>query len=389
LLNSIKKYFRRRNIHMPEKEKKPEDQKKVTRRKFLGTSVKVGAGVAAASFASKFLGSKKSPFSAFAGGEEEAEMPAGKIPKRVGWLGNYMMHEWYQNVQKGMRARAGDLGINLEVLDSNQDMARQVSLAEDLMAKGVDVLIVTPVQQEGAAAIVKKAKMEGFPIVIEASAVEGMTTLVAICDYDCGYKGGVETGKYVKAELGGKARILGIDLPMLRPCILRVDGFFDGIRTIIPDAEMVHRIDGSGLKDIALQVSTDALTADPDVNVIYGCNDDSALGALQAFRSAGLDDKKLVVCGTGGEGNAFIHAMLEGGPYKVEAAMFPEAVGYECINMAVKLFNNESVPEHYVTPTAALTPETWNDYYSLEGEVRTINWDTVNKIPREGKCLKY
>jgi ribose transport system substrate-binding protein len=311
-----------------------------------------------------------------------------KKPKRIGWVGNYMMHEWYQSLQKGMKFRAAELGIELEIADANLDMAKQVSFAEDFMAKGVDVLIISPVQQEGAEGIVKKAKAEGLPLVIEASAVKGMTTLVAICDYDCGFKGGVETGKYVKAKLGGKARILAVDLPMLRPCILRVDGFYDGIRTIIPDAVMVHRIDGQGLKDKVLQVATDALTKDSNVNVLYGCNDDSALGALQAYKAAGLDTKKVVVCGTGGEGNAFIKAMQEGGPYQVEAAMFPEAVGYECINMAVKLFNNETVPEHWVTPTLALTQSTWNKYYTLKGEVRTINWTTVNAIKREPKCTK-
>ena len=74
----------------------------------------------------------------------------GKVPKKVGWVGNYMMHEWYQTVQRGMKARAAQLGIELEVADANLDMARQVSMAEDLIAKGVDVLIISPVQQEGA-----------------------------------------------------------------------------------------------------------------------------------------------------------------------------------------------------------------------------------------------
>ena len=69
--------------------------------------------------------------------------------------------------------------------------------------------------------------------------------------------------------------------------------------------------------------------------------------------------------------------------------MFPEAVGYECINMAVKLHRGESVAEHYVTPTFALTSENWNQYYSLRGDVRSINWDAVNAIPREDKCGKY
>jgi hypothetical protein len=57
--------------------------------------------------------------------------------------------------------------------------------------------------------------------------------------------------------------------------------------------------------------------------------------------------------------------------------------------MAVKLYNNEEVPRHYVTPTMALTTDTWNDYYELEGDVRTINWDNVNKIKREDSCAKY
>lgn len=326
---------------------------------------------------------------AFAGGKEKVEKPAGKIPKRIGYVTNYAMHEWYQNVMKGMRERAAMLGINLEIIDANLDMAKEVSAAEDLMAKGVDVLIITPVEQKGAVPILKKAKAEGIPVVIEASAVEGMTTLVAICDYDCGYKGGVETGKIFKKEMKGKARVLAIDLPMLRPCILRVDGFMDGLHSVIPDAELVHRLDGSGLKDIALQVSTDALTADPNINIIYGCNDDSALGALQAYRAAGLDEKKLIVCGTGGEGNAFINEMMKGGPYRVEAAMFPEKVGYECIDMAVRLYNNEEVPEHWVTPTLALTQETWSKYYKLEGDKRSIIWDAVNAIKTEEKCAKY
>ena len=49
-----------------------------------------------------------------------------KMPKRVGWVGNYMTHEWYQNVEKGMRDRAEQLGIELEVVDANLDMAKQV-----------------------------------------------------------------------------------------------------------------------------------------------------------------------------------------------------------------------------------------------------------------------
>lgn len=326
---------------------------------------------------------------AFAGAAKKAEKPSGKIPKRVGWVVNYLMHEWYQNMTKGALERASMLGIELEIVDANLDMSREVALAEDLMAKGVDVIILTPVEQKGAVPILKKAEAEGIPVVVQASPVAGMKTLVTPCDYDGGFKGGVETGKYFKEHIGGKARVMAIDLPALRPCILRVDGFMDGLRTQVPDAELVHRLDGQGLKDSTLQVATDALTADPNINVIFGCNDDSALGALQAYRGAGLEESKLVVCGMGGEGMAFIYEMQKGGPYKVEAAMLPEKSGYECIEACVALYNNEEVPEYWITPTVAITPENLSTYYIVEGDVRKPIWDAQNAIPIEDECGKY
>ena len=84
----------------------------------------------------------------FAGGAQEGGAK-GDMPKKIGYVTNYAMHEWYQNVMKGMRDRAGQLGIEIEIIDANLDMAKEVSAAEDLMAKGVDVLIITPVDQKG------------------------------------------------------------------------------------------------------------------------------------------------------------------------------------------------------------------------------------------------
>src|SRR3712207_7229312 len=52
-------------------------------------------------------------------------------------------------------------------------------------------------------------------------------------------------------------------------------------------------------------------------SVIFGINDDSALGGLQAFEAAGGDTSQLLVVGFGCEGNACKDALAEGGPYKV------------------------------------------------------------------------
>src|SRR5436190_3511632 len=74
---------------------------------------------------------------------------AEDMPKKIGYVTNYATHEWYQNVIKGMKDRAGQLGIEFEVRDANLDVAKEVAAAEDFMSQGVDVLIITPVNEEG------------------------------------------------------------------------------------------------------------------------------------------------------------------------------------------------------------------------------------------------
>ena len=92
---------------------------------------------------------------------------AEAMPKKIGYVTNYATHEWYQNVIKGMKAHGKELGIDVEVQDSNLDIAKQVAATEDFIAKGVDVLIITPVNEEGVVPLLRKAKAANIPVVLE------------------------------------------------------------------------------------------------------------------------------------------------------------------------------------------------------------------------------
>ena len=318
-----------------------------------------------------------------------ASAMAADMPKKIGYVTNYATHEWYQNVIKGMKDRAGQLGIEFEVRDANLDVNKEVSQAEDFMSQGVDVLIITPVNEEGVVPLVRRAKEEGLPLVLEGNPVKGMTTMVAICDYDTGYHAGVEAGKYAKDKLGGVAKVMNVGLPLLSATVLRSNGFMDGLKTIIPDATLVHDLDGGGNPDRALEVSSAALAQNSDINIIYGINDSSSQGGLQAWKASGRSQDGLLVVGTGGEGLGFINMMNTEPSYQIEAAMFPEKVGFTAIDAAVKLFNKEDVPLHIVSPTTPMVgTDSWKQYYSVDGTTRTINWDNVNAVVPADKCMK-
>jgi ribose transport system substrate-binding protein len=314
-------------------------------------------------------------------------LAVAETPERIGYIVNYATHEWYQNVIKGMQDRADELGIQLEVRDANLDVARQIAAAVDFMAQGVDVLIITPVNEEGVVQLLRRAGEEGLPVVLEGNPVRGMTTMVAICDYDTGYHAGVAAGAHAMEHLGGEARVMNVGLPLLSATVLRSMGFMDGLQTVIPDAVMVHDLDGGGNPDRSLEVSAAALAQNADINIIYGINDSSAQGGLQAWKASGRDQDNLLVVGTGGEGLAFINAMETEPAWRIEAAMFPEKVGFTTLDAAVALFNGEDLPEHIVSPTAPMVGDEWQQFYSVEGDVRTINWDNVNQLEAPAACM--
>ncbi len=357
------------------------------------TTAPAASPVAAASSA-PVAGATAAPAAGGASGDatvramSPASLPAGwKTPKTVIHVTNYLVHEWYQNLTKGEQARAKDYApaIEFSISDANLDLQKSLAAVDDAVSKNVDVLNFTPVNEKASGATVTKVSSSGKPVICESSPTDGCTTLVSIDDHAAGFKVGVWAANYVKDKLGGKAVILDVGLPALTTTVARSKGFRDGITSVLPDAQVVQSVDGKGLKDEAVKVSADALTAHPDVNVIFGINDDSALGGLQAFKAAGMDTSKLLVVGFGCEGNACKSALQEGGPYKVAAAMFPEYQGRLLVDAGVAALNKTALPKHIVAPTTAITADNMSQFYAKSGDAYTANFDAIAKLSVQGE----
>jgi hypothetical protein len=82
----------------------------------------------------------------------------------------------------------------------------------------------------------------GIPIVVEANPIKGMKTLEAICDYDSGLALGEWVGKHIQKADGQPLKILDLGLPTLRPCLMRSEGFIEGVRSVQPSAELIARL---------------------------------------------------------------------------------------------------------------------------------------------------
>ncbi|MBC7797256.1 MAG: sugar ABC transporter substrate-binding protein, partial [Pyrinomonadaceae bacterium] len=251
---------------------------------------------------------------------------AAKTPKKIGYLTNYSFHIWYQIVIEILKRRANQYGAEIIVVDADLSVENQINQAREMLSE-VDAIILTPAATEGLEEILKLAEKAGKPVLVEANPVAGMATMVAICDYDAGFDLGVWVGENVRKANGSNLRILDVGLPSLRPCLLRSEGFAEGVKSVQPDAIVVASINGEATPPIARAAAFDALSKTGDVDVIFAMDDETGQGAYQGYLDAGFDAETVTIAGFGLAGEHEKDWLMTRKALKVSQAMFPEYVG--------------------------------------------------------------
>jgi ribose transport system substrate-binding protein len=308
-------------------------------------------------------------------------------PKRIGYLTNYSFHIWYQILIEIIRRRAAQYGATLTVLDAELSVERQIQQAQQLFGE-VDALILTPAATQGLESIVASGADRKIPVVVEANPVTGMKTLVAICDYDAGFALGKWVGQQIRSPKSLK--VLDMGLPTLRPCLLRSDGFIDGLQSIQPDAAFVARLNGEGSKIIAKRLAAPLFTSDEgaEVDVIFAMDDETGQGALEAYLEAGRDQNQITLATFGLAGNHEKDLLTARGPLKVGAAMFPEYVAARCVDNVMRIHAGHEVNRRDVIPAIPVTADILPKYYPKTDGVWTPDLQAVAALPTSISCVK-
>lgn len=312
-------------------------------------------------------------------GAPSAEAGSGEVYE-VGYIVSNMSHEWYQNICNGAERRAKDKNIKLSISDANMDSAQQISFAENYISQGVDALIVTPVDPAALGPMVALAEEAGIPLIAESSKFDGMSSYVGITDFDAAQHMGEWMADYA-AENQIDMNILIVGQPIYEACRDRVDGFLAGLDKKGAVYTIAQEVDGNGTKEDSLAVATDALTAHPEVNVIFGINDNSSTGAMNAYLEHGLDESKLTVLGFGFEGTVGRDALLGDTAYKAAVAMFPDYVGAAIVDVAEIAASGQEIPETYDIPTTVITRDNFAEFYTDNGDgTYTTNFDAIDAL---------
>jgi ABC-type sugar transport system substrate-binding protein len=296
---------------------------------------------------------------------------------KIGMAAFMMGQEWYQNIVAGAENRARELGVEFIVADGNNDSSIQVTAIENFIAQKVNAIVISPVDANALITVVKQAKANGIKVICESNMVEGADTRVGISDFESGKTTGLWFAKYAKAN-GIKPKLLILGYKALENCRNRVEGFKAGMTEGGLEYTVAIEVDG-GFREASMNATIDALTAHPDINAVFGINDDSTLGAISAIKQVGLNLENFTTILYGLEGVAG-RTSLNDGSAAAGLSMFPEYVGTTCVNAAMDAINGKPLPDMYVSPTIVVEKKDFNTYFTDVGGVFKLNFAAVDRL---------
>jgi len=261
----------------------------------------------------------------------------------IGFSQGTMNHPWRVAMVEGNQKYAAEklLDVELVVTDGQNDSGKQVADVESLIARGVDVLMISPLTSDALTPAVMDAMEAGIPVVTLDRKVNTPVTIhVGALNKPIG----AQAAKFIAEKLDGKGNVIEIQgTAGASATVDRHDGFVEGIKGT--DLNVVASQHADYLRENAAKFMEDQLQrfGPGEIQAVYAHNDEMALGAIQALEAVDRLDE-VVVVGIDGQNNAF-EAIKEG---KLAATFVYPFVAPEGIQVAHKVAKGEDVESEVI-----------------------------------------
>ena len=190
-----------------------------------------------------------------------------------------------QNAELRMGAYLQD-NVELRFAAAYDSDERQIEQIDSLIKSGIDLLIVAPNQVATISPAIDRAFDQGIPVIVfeRKTNSQKFTAFMSADNYEMGKV----MGHYIVSRLNGQGRVLEIKgLAGSSPAIERHNGFVEALKHA-PDIQLVGSLQGDWTEPRAHTAVSQWLAAHPDtpVDLVFGMNDRSAIGARTAFLEA-------------------------------------------------------------------------------------------------------
>jgi ABC-type sugar transport system substrate-binding protein len=274
--------------------------------------------------------------------------------------------QFWQQVEKGMRDAAKANNVDILVGMNRRQLPVEGQLVDDYITRGVNILIIPPLDKQASAAAAKRAKDKGILVVdydtsLEDKSIAGHT--IGVDSFELAASVGREMRKYIDTQLGGKAAVGLITLP---PINANSKPRRDGVMSALKGAniEIVAEASGSTPEQGANGVET-ILQRNPNTQLIWASNAGTIAGAAVAAQRSNSKAKLYGI----DMSQQLAEMLLD--PAKNLMAVSdqqPYRVGYLAVETAVKAKRGQAQPRNVSVPVKLYTksdPQSVHEYLDL------------------------
>lgn len=256
------------------------------------------------------------------------------------------------------KAEVEKRGLGWEVIaaDGQSNPAKQINDIEDFIAKGVDLIIMSPTQADPLTPVAKKVMEAKIPLIL-------IDRTISSDDYTAFIGGdninaGRVVAEYVNKKLNGEANIVEIQGSLGASATNDRHKGFNEIIAKNPGLKIIADTQADYKRDLALTVMEDILQAHNEIDVVYTHSDNMALGVMNPIVSVGRTDE-MMVFGTDGQKEVF-DAIKAG---KIEGTVFYPTAAVEAVEYAEKILKGEKVEKIWLLDTPLITKENVDEWY--------------------------
>ncbi|PSJ21622.1 rhizopine-binding protein [Halomonas sp. ND22Bw] len=283
---------------------------------------------------------------------------AATIGASVAWFDDNFLTTMRNAMQAGAEAQ----GHDIQFLDAQGDIGRQLSQIQTLAAQDVDAIIINPVDTAATQMMTKTAVDHGIPLVYVNRQPEGNdldNDNVVFVGSDQKLSGTLQM-EAIAERLDGKGNV-AVMLGELSSGATHKR--WDGVKEVAaeyPDLDIVAEQPADYQRTDAINLMNNWIVGGEQIDAVAANNDEMALGALIAMKQSGISPDEILVGGIDATRDAL--ESMQRGELAVTVFQDAEGQGGGAVQAAIDMVNGEPVDDINMVPFQLVTPENLDDF---------------------------
>ena len=299
-------------------------------------------------------------------------------PYTIGLSAGYLTNSWVVFAQQHILYEAAQHPEIAEVIitDANFNPAKQVADIEDLVSKGVDLILYWPVDEQAIQGALQKAVEQGI-----ATISTGGASAPARAPWPTRTSTSGTLASWWRAGCSrtwaGKGKIFAM-LP-IAGTTAAVDQLaaLEAVMKEYPDIELLSAEYGDWNRAKAKQITENLLQRFPEIDGVFSPAGQMSIGVAEAFEEAGRLEE--VVMSPGDEYNGWLKWVAAHG--QSGAVTFPTRVGQEAVRLGLQILKGEPVARGLAVPSEYIAPADIEQHVEAD---RPDDW-WASTLPEEWK----